>query len=126
MPYCKPKLKRAKRMCQYEGCTTEYDAIVSGHNPSKFCLEHRKAQYRKSKKKTEPSNIVEKKKESSLNQIIKHSYKHPMVIVSECQLEGCRKKFDILIVPNTYTYPRFCPEHRNEFKRERFLNGKTV
>lgn len=125
--FIKPSLKRAKGICQFAGCKEEYDAVIGG-NPSKYCMEHRKREYRKiidkdKLKKEKPKKEIQ---ESTVNQIIKHSYKHPLVVVGECQLEGCGQKFDILIVPNTYIYPRYCPEHRNEFKRKRFLHGKTV
>lgn len=126
--FMKPSFKRAKRVCQFEGCKKEYDAVVSGHNPSKYCNEHRKSKYRAIIDKDKPKVVKVKSdvKDSNVNQIIKHTYKQPIVVIGECQLEGCHSQFEILIVPNTYTYPRFCCEHRNEFKRERFLHGKTV
>ena len=29
----------------------------------------------------------------------------------------CGKDFDVLIMPNVYVYPKYCEDHRNEWKR---------
>lgn len=123
--FFKPKVKTAKKKCEFKGCKEIFDGLVSGSTHGKYCHEHRKAKYRKEidKDKIKTPKIKDKTI-SANNQIIKHSYKQPMVITCDCQC--CGKKFDVMIIQNTYTYPRFCEEHRNEYKRERFLaNGKT-
>ena len=44
-----------------------------------------------------------------------------MDLTFKCCLEGCDEKFTIKVFPKQTVYPRFCMEHRNDFKRENFL-----
>jgi hypothetical protein len=38
-----------------------------------------------------------------------------------CDLEGCTHQFEVKIYPRQYIYPKYCPEHRNEYRRIRHL-----
>jgi hypothetical protein len=112
----KPKFKTSMKQCEYEGCEEVFEGVSSGCNPSKYCKEHKKFKYhKKTKMKKETKETI------SNNQNIKHSYKTATVIIGKCQLDGCGKDFEILVIPNIFVYPKYCPEHRNQFKRERFL-----
>jgi hypothetical protein len=42
-------------------------------------------------------------------------------MVMNCALEGCDHQFEVKIYPRQYIYPKYCPEHRNEYKRVRHL-----
>lgn len=42
-------------------------------------------------------------------------------MVMNCALEGCDHQFEVKIYPRQYIYPKYCPEHRNEYKRIRHL-----
>jgi hypothetical protein len=42
-------------------------------------------------------------------------------MVMNCALEGCQNQFEVKIYPRQYIYPKYCPEHRNEYKRIRHL-----
>ena len=42
-------------------------------------------------------------------------------MVLNCELEGCDHQFEVKIYPRQYIYPKYCPEHRNEYKRIRHL-----
>jgi len=42
-------------------------------------------------------------------------------MVMNCALEGCDNQFEIKIYPRQYIYPKYCTEHRNEYKRVRHL-----
>lgn len=42
-------------------------------------------------------------------------------MVLNCALEGCNSQFEVKIYPRQYVYPKYCPEHRNEYKRIRHL-----
>jgi hypothetical protein len=42
-------------------------------------------------------------------------------MVMDCALEGCEHQFEVKIYPRQYIYPKYCPEHRNEYKRIRHL-----
>lgn len=42
-------------------------------------------------------------------------------MVLNCALEGCGCQFEVKIYPRQYVYPKYCPDHRNEYKRIRHL-----
>jgi hypothetical protein len=113
----KPRLKEFKKKCEFKGCKEKY----TGNIINKYCPEHRKQKYRKFIDKDKIREKKEIKELSNPNQLIKHTYKQPTVIQGTCQLKGCGANFDLLIIPKTYIYPRFCQEHRCEYKRYRFL-----
>jgi hypothetical protein len=116
-----PKKKRAERLkqkqCVYPGCNNEFFGI----GKSKYCLEHRKVKYQKIIKQGE--KIIHKSEIGS-NQIIDHSYNNSQLLNLKCELEGCNKEFKIVLIPNTKVYPKYCPEHRNEYKRNLYLQRK--
>lgn len=55
------------------------------------------------------------------NQIILHNYRKAVDKTCDCQLLGCRQEFPVTLIPNQVLYPKFCEEHRSEFRRENFL-----
>ena len=75
---------------------------------------HRDIKQRQKQKK-DVENIESK------NIIFRHNYTESMDLSFKCSLEGCDEKFTIRIFPKQYVYPRFCMEHRNDFKRENFI-----
>ncbi len=44
-------------------------------------------------------------------------------MVLNCALEGCDHQFEVKIYPRQYVYPKYCPEHRNEYRRIRQLQA---
>jgi hypothetical protein len=42
-------------------------------------------------------------------------------MVMTCALEGCEHQFEVKVYPRQYVYPKYCPEHRNEYRRVRHL-----
>jgi len=104
--------KRKIKNCQYPGCGKEY----IGHPITKFCDYHQNVKNRKSEKK-----IVIAEEE---NRIINHKFKDIFVKTYKCSL--CKEKYEINLIPKQYIYPRFCPSHRNKFKRELFLTKKDL
>jgi hypothetical protein len=42
-------------------------------------------------------------------------------MVMSCALEGCENQFEVKVYPRQYVYPKYCPVHRNEYKRVRHL-----
>ncbi len=107
-----------KKKCQFPGCTTSF----MGRGKTKYCDEHRKQEYKKI--------LYQPKKRKSLgdaNQKIKHKFLESQDVIKECSLEGCNNSYKIRIIPNQYIYPKYCEDHRNEWKREFFTqkrNGK--
>lgn len=55
------------------------------------------------------------------NQIILHNFRKAVEKICDCQLLGCRQEFAITLVPNQVLYPKYCTEHRSEFRRGNFL-----
>lgn len=112
-----PKYKKKKRIklkiCQY--CGKEF----WGHPIAKYCELHRDVKQReKTKKSPEPGDSNNR------------TYMHDCIEVSEetwtCELEGCGKTYVVKIFPKQFVYPRFCDEHRNEFKRRNYVRAKIV
>jgi hypothetical protein len=55
------------------------------------------------------------------NQIIAHNYRASTERACECQLLGCARTFTLTLIPNQVLYPKYCENHRSEFRRENFL-----
>lgn len=60
------------------------------------------------------------------NQIILHNYRKSVDKTCDCQLLGCRADFAITLIPNQVLYPKYCTEHRSEFRRQNFLRQFAV
>ena len=52
------------------------------------------------------------------NQILLHNYRAEVAKNCRCLLAGCARAFEITLIPNQVLYPKFCEEHRSEFRRE--------
>ena len=109
-----PKYKKKKRIklkvCQEPGCGREF----WGHPIAKYCDDHRDIKQRQKQKK-DVDNI------ESRNIIIRHNYTEVMEVPFSCCLSGCKEVFSIKLYPKQFVYPRFCLEHRNDFKRANFI-----
>jgi len=109
-----PKYKKKKRIklkvCQEPGCGREF----WGHPIAKYCELHRDIKQRQKQKKDIDS--IESK-----NMIFRHNYAEVIEVNFKCCLDGCDAMFPIKIFPKQFVYPRFCMEHRNDFKRNNFL-----
>jgi len=113
-----PRYKNRNRLivmvCQE--CHHEY----LGHPISKYCPKHREIKNRKPKKKI---------KQKEMNRIVKTNAFDVIERAFKCGLRGCKNIFLIKIYPRQTLYPKFCPEHRTEYRRKYFLeqrkqNGK--
>lgn len=112
-----PKYKKKKRIklkiCQY--CGKEF----WGHPIAKYCELHRDVKQREKTKKTpEPGD--------SNNRTYNHDFLEVGEETWECELDGCGKTYTVKIFPKQFVYPRFCDEHRNEFKRRNWIRAKLV
>jgi len=52
------------------------------------------------------------------NQILLHNYRAESMKDCRCPLEGCDRVFAIILIPNQALYPKYCGEHRSEWRRE--------
>ena len=110
LPKSRRRQKLREKRCQYPGC----GKIFFGIHISKYCPEHREDRYR-IRKRTKPEDVNLK------NQTFKHTYTEVVNMVMTCDLEGCENQFEVKVFPRQYVYPKYCAEHRNEYKRMRHL-----
>lgn len=98
------------KKCQFPGCEESF----MGRGKTKYCAEHQKSVYRK---------ILYKKNDNFGGGIINipHSEFEIRTISRVCGLDGCDEMYDITLIPGVDEYPNYCVEHRNEYKRKRFL-----
>jgi hypothetical protein len=106
---CRRQKLREKK-CLYPDC----GKVFFGIHVSKYCPEHRQDGYR-IRKKTKPEDVTVK------NRTIEHSYTEVVTMTMNCSLEGCNKKYEVKIFPRQNIYPKYCPDHRNEYRRTRLL-----
>ena len=109
-----PKYKKKKRIklkiCQEPGCGREF----WGHPIAKYCELHRDIKQRAKHKKEFESVDVK-------NMVFKHNYTEVLDLEFRCCLEGCDNKYVIKVFPKQFVYPRYCLEHRNDFRRANFM-----
>ena len=65
------------------------------------------------------SNLIERV--TRHNQIFLHNYRQAVDRACGCQLLGCRQEFTITLIPGQVLYPKYCDEHRSEYRRGHFL-----
>lgn len=111
-----PKLKK----CEFPGCET----VEEMHYKAKYCQEHRKRKYRKV---IDADKIKERKEatkidDDSPNQIINHNFIEGTSVFLKCK--ACGEEFEVRMFPHLNIYPKYCPDHRNEFKRNRYLEER--
>lgn len=51
------------------------------------------------------------------NQILLHNYRAAALKDCRCPLEGCERAFSIVLIPNQALYPKYCADHRSEYRR---------
>lgn len=109
-----PKYKKKKRVklkkCQEPGCNREF----WGHPIAKYCDLHKDIKARQ-----KPKKIISNFELN--NMYLKHSYNSSVEVKFKCCLDGCDNVYSIKLFPKQYVYPRFCLEHRNDFKRNNYL-----
>ena len=113
--------KLHKKHCAFSGCRE----LFMGTGKSKYCTEHRKRKYRKIIDANKVENKKIKQETNNPNQTIKHEYTDNTLIEMVCALDGCHSTFKIQMLPHTFVYPKYCEAHRNEYKRQYFLNERT-
>lgn len=127
IPKDKSKRRRREKLkeknCQFpiseEGVCGQ---IFYGTGKSKYCPEHRKRKYRAiiDKRSKRNKNVVTT--EDSGNQYIEHNYDNPQACIFPCACDGCYNEFNVTVLPNQKVYPKYCPDHRNTYKRKLFLD----
>lgn len=108
------------KVCEFPECGVHYQ----GTQRAKYCHEHRKGKYRKVIDKEK--NDLKKREmiENNQNVTINHSYNVLVNVLVEC--ECCSNKFQITILPDVFVYPKYCEEHRNEYRRNLYLKQMGI
>lgn len=123
IPKDKRRRKKVIRVCVFPNCKKEF----MGGKTAKYCEEHKKDKYKdilyynKYQEKKRKERITNQNKN---NQIIRHSFFKGQRIIYNCQC--CGEPFEFVLLPRVYVYPKYCKEHRNEFRRKLYLNKKDL
>jgi hypothetical protein len=111
-----PKYKKTRRVkfkkCAEPGCGKDF----WGHPIAKYCEKHRdiKMRVKPVKDVIAPGDI---------NLIIEHDNKQTVKKELCCSLDGCSNVYEVILFPKQFIYPKYCPEHRNQFKRKTFIES---
>ncbi len=110
IPKHKKLPKRSTKYCTYLSCNKEF----FGTPVQKYCDVHKDPHNRKRIRPKPESPSVK-------NMIFAHNFNDKITLKLPCNLNGCGKDFNIDIYPDLYVYPKYCEDHRNEYRRSNFL-----
>jgi hypothetical protein len=116
------KMPTKDKPCQYPDC----GKIFNGIGASKYCLEHRKPEYRKVLNKLrakEKKETINPARPELSNVIITHTH---IVATKDTRTCPCGKEFEITLYPGVPLYPEFCEDHRNPYRRNRLLESLGI
>ena len=94
------------KICYEVGCEKEY----FGHRITKYCEFHRNPRNRAKKASIKTDVTID-------NQIFLHNFVESADIVFTCALEGCLEEFEIRVIPKINIYPKYCENHRSQYRR---------
>ena len=112
-------MRTTEKVCKFPGCTVKFEGVGS----AKYCIEHRKPEYRKViDEKIKKRKVEELPQEISveLNEIFEHDFQDSADIIKTCV---CGRNFHLRIIPGVHIYPKYCEEHRSEYKVKRLLKS---
>jgi len=115
LPKYKPVDIRSLKNCNYLDCNKEFN----GTPIQVYCDYHKDPHHRKRFRPVPESPEVR-------NQVFMHEFKRRMKAEFNCALSGCRECFEVDLTPKTFVYPKYCEQHRSEFRRNYFLRQKGL
>lgn len=97
------------KYCQYQGCDRQY----FGYGMAKYCEIHTNPKMRERKRRVyDPV---------TLNNVVIHAHRIVGEMIElDCGLPGCTEKVRFQIYSRQMVYPKYCTEHRNEYRRQLF------
>lgn len=113
------------RKCAFKDCCEMFE--IKGK--TKYCPEHQDTKYRAVLYGREQGetpvfgldgNYIHA---TELNTTKKHTYTYATKVVFNC--ECCGKPYELILYPKQFLYPKYCEEHRNEFKRNQFIRKQN-
>ena len=124
----KTSSNRKYKLCETYGC----ENILQDTSYTKYCTMCRDSGVLDEKYKKNKKDKWEDDKEypTSINVIIpnnqKHKYMNKYIHIrcsATCQNGRCENTIKVSYNASTTVYPRYCDEHRNHYKRERYESG---
>lgn len=123
------KSKKRERLIEKRCAFVDEDdkrckTIFFGIGKAKFCILHRQPKFRKI---IDREKIAAKKKaiiENTANFTMKHKHVQAVEINRNC--DACNEEYTLMLYPSIYIYPKYCPAHRNEWKRKYYLSQKKA
>ena len=119
------KKRYTNKTCQFIGCTN----VFRGSQFEKYCKDPRCVELRLAARKKRENKIDSDVDNLVLKEDI-YSIKlgNKRMLNLRCRARDhngirCDKKFSILFEKGRDTYPKFCPDHRNTYKRKLFERG---
>jgi hypothetical protein len=104
--------KKYMKQCQYPDC----EEIFMGIGASKYCDLHQKPEYKKKLIQMKDAILEAEYEEfSKSNTTIHHAHDKATEIELVCP---CGQHFKTKLYPNVDTYPKYCEEHRNVYRRQ--------
>ena len=113
LPVSKKRMLIKWHICKYPGCGDSF----KGHPRRLYCDTHKDPKERPLLHKDRRRIPTDPGKD---NWVFKHEYHMQATVRHNCALDGCQKEFTIRVIPKQYIYPKYCTEHRSEFKRKIF------
>lgn len=113
MVICNHKRRAKQRIgyCEYPGCGAEY---ITTHNGTKYCDAHRTQADRPLVWKEQQARA---RAERDANLHIAKPGNEARRVVAKCGLAGCSRTYAYTVLPRLHVYPKYCPEHRTEYRR---------
>lgn len=115
LPKYKPVKKKTTKYCKYMNCGKEF----LGTPVQKYCDFHTDPHHRK-RIRPKPEKPAVK------NQIFMHHFNNTIKVEFDCALNGCGKHFCVDVNPKQYVYPKYCENHRNEYRRCNFMRNRKM
>ena len=114
--WSKKRIDRSRiKICKEPGCELEF----IGHWTAKYCPAHKDPRSRKRDRGI-------KAPYKHFNQEFKHTYTNTPELEFTCALAGCNNKFKMRLYHGQYVYPKYCEEHRSEYRRSFFSQKKGM
>ena len=113
-------IRQSLKTCMIPGCNNH----IPDYGYQKYCTDPKCINSRKTKKKQKKYYTYD----ASINVTIPKNKKLINSIINiQCSAKGkhgrCKHTFTVPYTANRTTYPRYCEEHRNIYKRQRWENG---
>lgn len=119
----RPKFTTHLGACKFPGCQEQFMVHCGFGRARLYCDEHRREKYRKEK------DILFGLHRFGDNGPNPNCLQNPGVLYAKSIIElncaCCGKPYRVELIPKVSEYTRYCPEHRNHFKREMYEHAQS-